>query len=451
MTAAPGVQVQEDLTVVVKIQSSHPRMEGTLSYNQRKVERGVARVVCAVNLPSAFPEDIRRTFARYENRNRVTDRVSFQLSINPDPSRGEERLSDDEVRAFAATMMNGLGYGAQPYVVYEHRDIDRTHYHVVSIRTDWEGKKIRDYREQYRCQRLLKENAQLFHYRVGEGTGRKNECSVPRPVRFDPKAGDIRNQYLSLFRESCSYRFTTLAQLRAVCSGMGLLLDTRDTPEGVEVILQGAGKDGRPVAQRISGRELGEDLYAQFEARAMECSQIAPVSRGEKARIGRAVSFALARSRDEKAFRSILEGQGIGASLFRTRDGDIYGATFVDVHSKTTLKGSELPDITTKAYREADDRWRAEELRQEAQMLTAETLSSGRVKSVPDEVMSRDEDASSEAIEEVIVEERNEDALDVALGAVAGVLGKAGDFGSASKDDGAIYRKKKKKVIRRLS
>ena len=81
--------------MVVKIQASHPHMEGTLSYNQRKVEKGVARVVSAVNLPSAFPGDIRRTFSRYENRNRVTDRVSFQLSINPDPSRGEERLSDD--------------------------------------------------------------------------------------------------------------------------------------------------------------------------------------------------------------------------------------------------------------------------------------------------------------------------------------------------------------------
>ena len=434
--------------MVVKIQSSHPRMEGTLSYNQRKVERGVARVVSAVNLPSAYPEDIRRTFTRYENRNRVTDRVSFQLSINPDPSRGEERLSDDEVRAFAATLMKGLGYGTQPYVIYEHRDIDRTHYHVVSIRTDWEGKKIRDYREQYRCHRLLKENAQLFHYRVGEGTGRKKERPVPRSVRFDPKAGDIRNQYLSLFQEAVSYRFTTLAQLRAICSGMGLLLDTRDTPDGVEVILQGAGKDGKPVAPRISGRELGKDLHALFEARAMECSRLAPVSRAERARIARVVSFALARSRDEDSFRSMLERQGIGTSLFRTRDRDIYGATFVDVRSKTTLKGSELPGITTKAYQEADDRWKAAELHEEAQALTAVTLSSRSVESVPDEAQSHGEEAPSDAIEEIIVEERDEDALGVVLGVAAGVLGKAGDFGAASKDDGAIYRKKKK-VIRR--
>ena len=100
--------------MVVKIQASHSKMEGTLMYNQRKVEKEVARILCAVNLPSAFPDDIFETFSRYENRNRVTDKVSFQLSINPDPSRPEEHLTDKEAREFAAALMAGLGYGAQP-------------------------------------------------------------------------------------------------------------------------------------------------------------------------------------------------------------------------------------------------------------------------------------------------------------------------------------------------
>ena len=157
----------------MKIQSARATMAGTLLYNQRKVEGGVARILCAVNIPSAFPEDIRDTFSRYEKRNRSSDCVSFQLSINPDPFQAGERLSDHEVREFASALMNGLVYGSQPYVVYEHRDIDRTHYHVVSIRTNWEGKKINDYREIYRCQQLLKQNAQQFHYKVGKENGSK--------------------------------------------------------------------------------------------------------------------------------------------------------------------------------------------------------------------------------------------------------------------------------------
>ena len=86
-------------------------MEGTLSYNQRKVERGVARVVCSSGLPSASPEEVRRTFARYENRNRSSDRVSFQLSLNPDPASPGERLSEEILHATGVFITPGFIFG----------------------------------------------------------------------------------------------------------------------------------------------------------------------------------------------------------------------------------------------------------------------------------------------------------------------------------------------------
>ena len=49
---------------------------------------------------------------------------------------------------------------------------------------------------------------------------------------------------------------------------------------------------------------------------------------------------------------------------------------------------------------------------------------------------------------ETLVEEEV-DVLDTALDTASRVLGRAGDFGAASKDD-RTYRKKKKKVIRRM-
>lgn len=434
--------------MVVKIQASHATMDGTLAYNQRKVEKGVARVLCAANLPSAFPEDIRHTFTRYENRNRVTDKVSFQLSINPDPSRPEERLSDKEVREFAAAMMQGLGYGTQPYVVYEHRDIDRTHYHVVSIRTDWDGKKIKDFREQYRCQQLMKENAQRFHYRVGEGTGRKKAVSRPLSIRFDPKAGDIRGQYRSLFYDAVGYRFTSLAQFKTICAAKGLILDTRDNPSGMEMILQGTGDDGKAVVQRISGQELNEDFYGLFEARVQECKRLEPVSRAERIRIARAVSDALTRSRSEESFQSMLSRRGIHASVFRSREGNIYGATFVDDWSKTVLKGSELPGITTSVYKAADMRWSAASLREDAAALAMESPQSWEED--PVRVPSYSNESGEDlGRDETVVEEREVDALDVALGVASGILGHANDFGKASKDDAKVFKKRKQKIIKR--
>ena len=386
----------------MKIQAARASMDGTIAYNQRKVEKGVARVLCAVNIPSAFPEDVRETFARYENRNRMSQDVSFQLSINPDPSRPEERLS-----------------------------------------TNWEGKKINDYREKYRCRQLLKQYAQRFHYKVGGEDGTEKEAVRVRFVRFDPKAGDICNQYLSLFREAVDYRFCTLPQLKAVCVSKGLIMDTRDTPVGPDIVLQGADVSGKPVARMISGQEMKENLYGLYESRAYVNKRLAPVSRSERSSLARQVSYALTHSRSEESFLSMLSRRGIHASVFRSREGNIYGATFVDDRSKAVFKGSELPGITTAAYREADIRWNAAALREEA----ASMAPSVPAMSPSVAIQSQDE----REVPEMVVEEREVDAVDTALSVASSLLGHTGDFGSASRDDSKVFKKKKQKVTRRKS
>ena len=58
---------------------------------------------------------------------------------------------------------------------------------------------------------------------------------------------------------------------------------------------------------------------------------------------------------------------------------------------------------------------------------------------------ARPEERESGGIEETVVE-----VMEIALGTVSAILGKAGDFGAASRDDGIIYRKRKKKAIRKI-
>ncbi len=436
--------------MVVKIQASHPRMEGTLSYNQRKVERGVARVVGVANLPSDLPGDIRRTFMRYENRNRRTDRVSFQMSINPDPARDEERLTDREVRDYADILMRRMGFGAQPYVIYEHRDIDRTHYHVVSIRTDWEGRKIRDFKDRYLLQRLMRENAQRFHYRVGNGLptgdGKKEETIGQR--RFDPSGGDVRKQYLSLFREAVGYRFETFSQFKAVCASFGLALDTRDTAKGTELIIQGTDARGEGAAPRIGESELGEALYRRFEKRAKECRGMKPARRPDRDRIAREVSRCLSRSRDEQSFLSLLSERGISATLFRTRGGEVFGATFVDAESRTAVKGSDV-GITTQSYRDADARWRRGETPADIVSVTRDSPAEQHGEEIHARSDGSGEDRERTEDTPSVVEEERVDAVDATLGVLSAALRNAGREGEHLRDDGKIFRKRKRKVLKR--
>ncbi len=37
-----------------------------------------------------------------------------------------------------------MGYGNQPYIVFKHKNIDWKHLHLVSLRIDENGRKIKD-------------------------------------------------------------------------------------------------------------------------------------------------------------------------------------------------------------------------------------------------------------------------------------------------------------------
>jgi type IV secretory pathway VirD2 relaxase len=58
-------------------------------------------------------------------------------------AKGEVVPAQDLV-AIADQYMQGMGYGRQPYAVYQHHDTEHPHVHIVSVRVDEIGKKIPD-------------------------------------------------------------------------------------------------------------------------------------------------------------------------------------------------------------------------------------------------------------------------------------------------------------------
>jgi hypothetical protein len=111
------------------------------------------------------------------------------------------------------------------------------------------------------------------------------------------------------------------------------------------------------------------------------------------------------------------------------------------------MKGSELPGITTAAYREADSRWRLYSLREEADLLSKEASRALTWEDEPPVTPVPSQDEHSGEVKETVVEE---DVVDVALGMASAVLGRKGDFGAASSDDSKVFKKKKKRIVRRM-
>lgn len=92
-----------------------------------------------------------------ENRNHRAKNKCFHVSLNP-TLKELEVLTKQGIKSEIEAFMKQLGYGNQPYFVYEHADLKRTHYHIVSTRIDVQtGKKINDSNEKRKVSQFIKE------------------------------------------------------------------------------------------------------------------------------------------------------------------------------------------------------------------------------------------------------------------------------------------------------
>lgn len=60
--------------------------------------------------------EIRDLFSLFERRNIRTEKVSFQMSLNPNPENPGEALSDDKAMEIAVLLMTKLGYGGSRWL-----------------------------------------------------------------------------------------------------------------------------------------------------------------------------------------------------------------------------------------------------------------------------------------------------------------------------------------------
>src|SRR5687768_9262313 len=129
------------MVAIIKTGTSIPR---TLIYNEQKVKEGVAECIAALN----YPKDVSQlTLSNKLNRllnqaalNENVTRGSVHISLNFDPL--EKNLSPLRLTQIAETYMNKIGFGDQPFLVYQHHDAGHPHVHIVSIKVRSDGSRI---------------------------------------------------------------------------------------------------------------------------------------------------------------------------------------------------------------------------------------------------------------------------------------------------------------------
>ena len=353
--------------MVVKIQKDRQNANGVLNYNFKKVFKGEASVIGIYNMPDVkTTDDIYDVFDKYENLNISTENFSFQMTVNPNPENSREALTPQEAISFSREMMNSLGYKNQPIVIFQHDDIERTHYHIVSCRTNENGKKIRDFKEKYNLQRTLNKLKEKYHYEIGNSNKHaKSEQIIKQLPRFDRNKGDIVTQIDALFDRACEYKFSTFKQMEAIMESMGVKMDSYEKDQW-SVTFQGLDKKGRPNTGIISEEDLKRGYYKDYEETVLRNINHRASSKEEKRtasednyRVSKILEYCLKSAKTENHLRKMLAKKGIHISISRNINEEIFGTNIVDHVTKKVYKGSELKTDMSAAYlQQLDEQWK---------------------------------------------------------------------------------------------
>ena len=333
--------------MVVKIMSSSPTMKSALEYNEKKVSNGEAEVIHTANLDpdlSGFLETIKR----YERRNFSSKELSFHMSVNPSKTDG---LSEEKVKELVVDIMEGLGFANQPYAIYQHDDIERRHYHVVSIRTDSNGRKIPSRQENRRCLLLQETLSMKYGFIVGCTTDEQLDRVQSHQAKFSPGKADTAVQIDSIVRYCCTYRFTSYTQFRFLLNTYGVsVTEVSSLPQ--RFVFRGLDEKGKACTVPISRKDLSFDPAKMFQARSKECSRTKGFhGTGELSEL---CSQCLKESTSQKHFRAMLAAENVDVKIMRNNDGLISRVIFIDHETKNVHNHSELKDLSIADFRNAE-------------------------------------------------------------------------------------------------
>ncbi len=331
---------------------------GTLSYNNSKMDQDKGEILMTNKMIETADgkysvAQLARSFEPYLLTNRNTEKHTLHISLNPDP---KDKVSEEKFREMAQFYMNEMGYGDQPFIVFKHTDINRSHIHIVSVCIDEDGKKISDQFEKVRSMKVCRKLEKKFGLISAVEKQSQQNQKIFRPINY--KSGDIKSQIASVIRHIPSYyQFQSLGEYNALLSVFNI------TSEKVEGELQGqikrgllyfpldnqGKKAGHPFKASLFGKNAGLPALEQYCAKCKTALKDSPIKHTLKS----AIILALQTTTDVQTFIKQLMEKGIDVVVRRNNTGRIYGITFIDHHSKTVWNGSRLgKELSANSFNE---------------------------------------------------------------------------------------------------
>jgi hypothetical protein len=319
-----------------------------LNYNENKMKNGKAECIHAHNfLKSAdalnFYEKLERFQALIDLNKRATTNtihISLNFAVN-------ESLDKEKLKEIATVYMDKIGFGKQPYLVYQHHDAGHPHIHIVSTTIQQDGKRISLHnigRNQSNTAR--KEIEETYSLVKAEKQPKQVLEKLVHAPRIKYGISETKRAVTNILDAVIDqYRYTSLAELNAVLRLYNLTAD-RGKENGIifkkgglvyRVLDAQGNKIGVPVkASSIYSKPTLSTLEIKF-------TENETARQGHKKYLKTSLDWILLKPPASlELFRQALQQEKISLMLRQNEKGIIYGITFIDHRSKCVFNGSDL-------------------------------------------------------------------------------------------------------------
>jgi len=334
--------------MVCKVKSGKS-IKGALNYNENKVKEGQAECIAAVNF-IADPKDLNfydklNRFENLINKNARAKTNAVHISLNFDVS---EKLDQSTLNDIASAYMTKIGFGDQPYLVYQHHDAAHPHLHIVTTNIQEDGKRISIHNLGKNESETARKEIELQYSLVqAQSKPRQSNLLIAKPEKAVYGKSETNRSISNIVNAVIrNYKFGSLPEFNAVLRQYNIIADRGK--EGMRMyekngliysLLDDQGnKIGVPIkASAISGKPTLKYLQNQFGLNQM-------LKTPHKERIVKTIdSFFNATPRHTKVnFCDYMNFHGINAAFRENKDGRVYGLTFIDNKEGAVFNGSDL-------------------------------------------------------------------------------------------------------------
>jgi hypothetical protein len=340
-----------------------------LNYNEQKVQKGTAECLFAGNfLRHANELNFYQKLARFKELIEQNDSKTntLHISLNFHPS---ENITKQKLIEIADTYMNKIGFGEQPFLVYQHFDAGHPHLHIVTTNIRENGTRIDTYnigKNQSQKARKEIEEAYGLVKAAGGNLTQKENLEAINVQRVNYGVAETKRSISNVLNTVINqYKFTSLAELNAILKLYNVTADRGSegsrvfTNRGLNYRLldEKGNKIGVPVkASAIYFKPTLLFLEKKFEANIA-------LRLPFKSKLKIAIDWTL-RGKPVSIQEFIFQLQKEKITTIRRHNNQdfIYGLTFIDHRTKCVFNGSDLgKEYSAAGIKERISKGRSEE------------------------------------------------------------------------------------------